>query len=110
MQNSQSSMHVEMISTANSLVRIGQMNRDEAIESMRTPPTCDPEIVEMVKKRLGYNNDDWIRLMTLPRKTFRDYKSYKKTFELMRPFFYIMAKMELIPMTFYIKYTSKNNI
>jgi len=46
--------------------------------------------------------------MNLPKKKYSDYKTYKKTFERMRPFFYLMAKMELIPMSFYIKYTEKH--
>lgn len=93
-----------------SLVRTGQMDRDEAICRMSEAPTCDPEILEIVRKRLGYNDDEWIRLMTKPRLTFQDFRSYKKYFERLRPLFYVLTKMDLIPATFYIKYTSKNHI
>ena len=48
--------------------------------------------------------------MTLPKKSYRDYETYKPTFERWRPFFYLMAKADLIPWSFYIKYTSKDEI
>ena len=39
-----------------------------------------------------------------------DYKTYKKLFERMRPFFWIMARSNLVPMSFYLKYTKKHEI
>jgi len=42
--------------------------------------------------------------MNAPKKTYRDYKTYKKRFELFRPLFYILAKSNLVPMSFYLKY------
>ena len=73
-------------------------------------PNNDPEIVDMFKKRLKLSDKQFHDLMSAPIKSYRDYKTYKPTFEKWRPFFYLMAKMELIPWSFYIKYTSKDNI
>ena len=92
------------------LVRSGQMTREEGIKLMLEPPRFDPELVELIKKRLALSDSDLERLMTQPKKTFRDFKTYKRTFERMRPFFWLMYKMELVPKSFYTKYTSKNDI
>ncbi len=90
------------------LVRSGQMTREEGMKAMQAPPPYDPELVEYVKKRLGFSNEEFERLMNLPRKTYKDYRTYKKTFERMRPFFFLMYKMDLVPKSFYMKYTAKN--
>jgi N-acetyl sugar amidotransferase len=92
------------------LVRSGQMSREEGMVLMSQPPQHDEEIVELVKKRLGFSDAEFDRLMNLPRRTFREFKTYKRTFERMRPFFALLARMDLVPQSFYIKYTSKNNI
>ena len=92
------------------LIRSGQMSREEGLKLMQDPPKSDPEIVDMVKTRLKLTDEKFNELMCLPHKFHRDYKSYKSLFERWRPFFYLMAKMELIPWSFYIRYTSKENI
>ncbi len=92
------------------LIRSGQMSRAEGESEMKKLPAHDPEIFDMALKRLGYTHAEFEGLMLLPKKTYKDYNTYKKMFEKLRPFFYIMAKFELIPWSFYIKYTSKDNI
>jgi len=92
------------------LIRSGQMEREDALKALYEPPDFDPELVTMVKKRLGFSDDEFEHYMTMPKRTFRDFKTYKPVFEKMRPFFWVMAKMDFIPMSFYLKYTSKNNI
>lgn len=92
------------------LVRSGQMTREEAMAELRKPPHCDPELPLFVKKRLGLAQDQWLDVMTRPLRTYREFRTYKPVFERMRPFFHLMAKLELIPMSFYVKYTSKSEI
>lgn len=92
------------------LARSGQMTQEEGIELMQEPPKCDPEIVEIVKKRLGFSDEEFDHLMNLPKKTYKDFDTYKPTFERLRPFFWLLSEMDLVPKSFYIKYTSKNNI
>lgn len=87
--------------------RNGWMSREEALSLMSQPPHIEADLVEYVKKRLGYSDSEFSRVMNLPRKTYRDYKTYKETFERMRPFFWAMYKMELVPKSFYMKYTVK---
>lgn len=89
--------------------RTGRLSRESALAELKKEPYLEPELLEYVKKRLGYSNEEFDRVMNLPKKTYRDYPTYKKTFEKMRPFFFLMAKMNLIPMSFYLKYTKKQD-
>ncbi|PIQ42567.1 MAG: LPS biosynthesis protein [Gammaproteobacteria bacterium CG11_big_fil_rev_8_21_14_0_20_46_22] len=90
------------------LVRSGQMAREEALAELDKPPACDRELVDMILKRWRLNEETFAELMVLPKKYYTDYKNYKRMFERMRPFFYLMAKFELVPWSFYLKYTSKS--
>jgi N-acetyl sugar amidotransferase len=92
------------------LIRSGQMTRETGLKLLQEPPDFDPELVTMVKKRLGFTDDEFENYMTMPKRAYKEFKTYKPLFERMRPFFWLMAKLDLIPMSFYIKYTSKNNI
>lgn len=87
--------------------RRGTLTREEALSQYIEPPHMEEGLLEYFKKRIGLTDDDFERVMKEPPKNFRHYKTYKKRFERMRPFFYVMAKMNLVPMSFYIKYTSK---
>lgn len=88
--------------------RNGWMTREEALRLMDEPPHIEAGLVDFVKKRLGFSEEEFERLMTMPKKTYKDYVTYKKTFERMRPFFWVMYKMDLIPKSFYMKYTAKS--
>jgi hypothetical protein len=88
------------------MVRSGQMTREEAIAELSEPPVCDPEVLEVVKKRLRFSDAEFERVMNLPIKTYRDYKTYKPTFEKLRPFFWAMYKLNRVPKSFYVKYTA----
>jgi len=59
----------------------------------------------MVVKRLGYTREELDRLMQQPHKTYRDYPSYKKTFEFLRPLFWLLYRLNRVPKSFYLKYT-----
>ena len=88
------------------LVRSGRLGRDEALEAYRTPPYLEPELLAYFKKRLGLSDDEFDRLIAVPGKSYRDYPTYKQTFERLRPLFYLLAKTNLVPMSFYVKYCS----
>jgi len=91
-------------------IRSGQMPREEGIERLKVMPDFDHELFEMVLKRYNYSLEEFEKLMLLPNRTYNEFKTYKPMFEKLRPFFYLMAKAELIPWSFYIKYTAKDNI
>ena len=96
--------------TLSALVRAGLKDRKEAIEEYASPPHVESELVDYFKKRLGFSNQEYDVIMSGPRKNFRDYKTYKRRFERLRPLFFILAKASLVPMSFYIKYTSKSEM
>lgn len=88
------------------LVRSGQMPREQGLELLAQPQTYDPELLAMVKKRLGFSDAEFDALMRLPKKTYRDYPTYKKTFERMKPFWWLMYKLNRVPKSFYLKFTA----
>lgn len=91
-------------------VRDGRMSRDEALELMDQPPHVEDGLLDYYKKRLRLSDDDLDGLMRLPYRYYTDFKTYKKLFERMRPFFYVMAKTQRIPWSFYIKYTMPHEL
>lgn len=88
------------------LVRSGQMSREDALNQLSKDPECEDNIIEEIKTRLNITNEEFEELLKLPNKSHNDYLTYHDTFKRMRPFFWILYKMDLIPKSFYIKYTS----
>lgn len=89
------------------MVRDGKMTRDEALAELTQPFHFDSEIVDIVKKRLGFSDEEFEKIMQEPTRTFRDFRTYKQRFERLRPLFYTLMKAQLVPKSFYLKYTSK---
>lgn len=89
------------------LVRTGQMKREEALDKIKTSNIFDESILEEIKKRLSITDEEFEMMMKAPNKSYRDYKTYKQTFEKMRGFFWLLYKADLVPKSFYMKYTRK---
>ena len=86
-------------------VRSGKMDRAEALHEYNIPIVPDNELVEYVQKRMGITNEKYQNVMFKGEKrSWKDFKTYKKRFELWRPFFKIMADNNRVPMSFYLKY------
>ncbi len=85
-------------------VRSGQMIRAEALAEYDIPPVVDPELLAMVKKRLGYSDERWEELMGAPHRHYSDYPTYKRTFRRLRFLFWMLYKMDRVPKTFYVKF------
>jgi N-acetyl sugar amidotransferase len=86
------------------LIRSGQMTRDEGLALMREPPQCDPEIIALVKKRLGFSDEEFREVMTIPRHHYSEFATYKRTFERLRPFLWVLYKFNRLPKSFYTKF------
>lgn len=86
------------------MVRAGQVTQAAALEVYRTPIIPDPDLIMYVKKRLGLSDAEFDRIVEGEKRTFRDFRTYKKRFERLRPLFYVLAKANLVPMSFYLKY------
>lgn len=89
------------------LVRSGQMKRQDALKELKKPVVYDEEITEEVKKRLGFTDEEFMKIYNLPKRTYKEFKTYHPTFRRMKPIFWAMYKADLVPKSFYIKYTKK---
>jgi N-acetyl sugar amidotransferase len=90
--------------TLSARVRSGQLTQEQALANYNSPITEAGELEEYVKKRLGFSDAAYEAAMNGPKHSFRDFKTYKKRFERLRPFFKILADKNLVPRSFYIKY------
>lgn len=77
---------------------------------MSEPPFLEEELLDYFKKRLSLSDGEFERLMTLPKAYYIDFPTYKQIFERMRLFFYLMAKADLVPWSFYMKYTVPHEV
>lgn len=89
-------------------VRNGQMDRNDAIKEYSSSPNVEPELLSYFKKRLDLTDDEYSKIMNEEPKYWWQFPTYKKRFERLKPLFYLLAKANLVPMSFYIKYTAKN--
>lgn len=90
--------------TLAALVRNGQLSRERALEEYSTPPQVEEELLAYFKKRLALSDADYERVMkSLPR-SWHEFPTYKKRFEWLRPLFALLARHDLVPMSFYLKY------
>jgi N-acetyl sugar amidotransferase len=85
------------------LVRSGQMDRDRGLKLLQEPQG-ELELVEMVKDRLQLSGREFDRIMHQPKKTYKDFRTYKRIFECTRLFWWLMYKLNRVPKSFYIKY------
>jgi N-acetyl sugar amidotransferase len=90
--------------TLSALARNGVISREEALERYHSPIDDMTGLEGYVKKRLGLSSEEYKQIMNGPTRTFRDFKTYKKRFERLRPLFFVFAKANLVPMSFYLKY------
>jgi|TARA_Y100001970_G_scaffold282575_1_gene395675 hypothetical protein len=96
--------------TLGARVRSKSMSRDNALKKIKEPIDFEPGLVEYFKKRLKISDEEYEEVIKSPSKSFRDYPTYKRLFERLRPMFYVLYKSNLVPKSFYIKYTSKDEV
>lgn len=89
------------------LIRSNQITRKKALKIISKPKIIDKEIIELVQKRLNISNIQLDKIMKAPKRTYRDYKTYKPFFEKFRFLFWMLYKTNLVPQSFYTKYTIK---
>ena len=90
--------------TLSARVRNGTMSRADAWAEYNTPPYVEEELVSYFKKRLDLSDQQYDQVMQAPPRNWTDYPTYKKRFEHLRPLFHALAKANLVPMSFYLKY------
>ncbi|MCG8547421.1 MAG: LPS biosynthesis protein [Alphaproteobacteria bacterium] len=92
------------------LVRSGQLDRQQALNELSQPVDFDVDVKNLVQKRLGFDDAELERVMTLPHKTWRDFPNYKRTFERLRPLFALLVKTGRVPESFYMKFCFPNEL
>lgn len=86
-------------------VRNGYKDRNEAIKEYNSPTFIEEGLVNYFIKRIGISMEEYNNVMLNgPKRTAQDFKTYKRRFELLRPMFFILAKSNMVPMSFYLKY------
>ncbi len=85
-------------------VRSGQMPREVALAELREDVDCPDDLLDMVRKRLGFSEESLEQAMQMPKKYWHDYPNYKKTFERLRPLFAMLVKSGKVPQSFYMKF------
>lgn len=97
--------------TLSAKVRMSKMDRGEAWKEYNTEPYLEADLLEYFKKRLSLTNEEFQEIMNKAPNSWYEFPTYKKRFERLRPFFSTLAKANLVPMSFYLKYCfpSKNN-
>lgn len=90
--------------TLSARVRNGALSREAAWAEYNTPPHIEDDLVNYFKKRLELSDELYERVMSTAPMSWVDYPTYKRRFELLRPLFYMLAKANLVPMSFYLKY------
>lgn len=89
------------------LVRSGQMERDSALEQLKLPRSFPLTSLSFVRKRLGFSKAAWSELLSLPHRSYREFKTYKPIFEFLAPVFLKLVKQGMVPETFYEKFCLK---
>lgn len=85
-------------------VRSGKISKNEAKKIYNTPILIDGDLVDYVKKRVGLSDAEYLDVLNGTERSWRDFKTYKKRFEVLRPLFKLMADADLVPRSFYLKY------
>ena len=85
------------------------MTRQEALEKINDEKEMDESLVVEMKKRLDLTDKEFNDMMANEKKDYTDYPTYKRLFERLRPFFYVLYKLNLVPKSFYLKYANKRN-
>lgn len=90
------------------LMRMGLIGREEANKISQLESEQDTtHLIKYYKKRHNLTDAEFNNYMNTPANSHVNYKTYKKTFETMRPFFWLLLKKELISQSFYEKYCLK---
>ncbi len=88
-----------------SLIRSGQMSRDQALEKVKTDPyKGGQDLLDYCIKKLDFTHTEFEEIMNQPVKSFLNYKSYYPLIKAMRKPIEWGTKLGIIPETVYLKY------
>lgn len=85
-------------------VRNGKMTHREGLESMKKPVVTDALLRQFVLKRTNMTEEELVLHLNGLKRSWRDFRSYKRQFELLRPVFFYLLKKKRVTHSFYVKY------
>lgn len=91
-------------------VRSGLMSRNEALEEFSKEPHLEEDLLNYFLKRMDITEEELDEIIKSPNHSYKEFTTYKQRFERLRPLFYLLYKKNLVPKSFYIKYTSKTEM
>lgn len=86
------------------LLREGKISKKEALDEYEKKPILEEGLIDYTKKRLNLSDYEFDSIMQGPIRHWSEYNTYKKRFEFFRPIFFLLAKANLVPTSFYLKY------
>ena len=90
--------------TLSALVRNKKINRNYAWKIYNSDIEDTDELITYFQKRLDIRMNEFSSIMNSKPKSWKDFRTYKKLFEKTKFIFYILAKKNLVPYSFYLKY------
>ena len=90
-------------------VRNKKLTRKQALDIYSKPPKIEKNLVQYFKKRLGFSDDDFNRIINSEPKFYYNYPTYKNYFEILSFLFLVFVKFNLVPISFYKKYCKKDD-
>ncbi len=91
------------------LIRAGLKDREEALSEIGETKVFDPYILEEIKKRCEFTEEEWEEVMQSPPSHYTEHETYKKTFEEKREFFYELYQKGYVTKSFYYKFCVLKN-
>lgn len=85
-------------------VRAGIISRSEGFAAYQEEIVEDAQLNRYVCERLGISMSELDAYLQGEARSWRDFKTYKKSFEFLRPLFFILSKLNRVPPSFYSKY------
>lgn len=92
------------INTLAARVRNGTMERAKALAEYNSPLKVEQHLLEYFLKRMEISQERYNSIMKTAPKKWYNFPTYKHHFERLKPLFAVLAKAELVPMSFYLKY------
>ena len=90
--------------TLSAKCRLGLMTQEEALEEYNSAPHIEPGLIKYFRKRLGLSEELYQEIMQKDPRYWWSFPTYKKRFEYLWPVFKWLAAVNLVPMSFYLKY------
>jgi N-acetyl sugar amidotransferase len=90
-------------------VRNKKISITEALAQLKKNSKIELNLIDYFRKRLSLSENDYNMIMSQRPKYWQSYPTYKKYFEYLSPLFYLFARLNLVTMSFYLKYCKKKN-